>query len=48
MNFKNVKRNKKVFTKCKSENITEADSAPRVVIGLKMQLFDKIVNDFKL
>ena len=27
--FKKVRRNKKVYTKCKSENITEGDSAPR-------------------
>ena len=27
--FKNVRRNKKVHTKCKSEKITEADLAPR-------------------
>ena len=27
--FKNVRRNKKVYTKCKSEEITEAESAPR-------------------
>ena len=27
--FKNVRRNEKVYTKCKSEKITEADSAPR-------------------
>ena len=26
---KNVKRNKKAYTKCKSEKIPEADSAPR-------------------
>ena len=26
--FKNVRRNKKVYTKCKSKKITEADSAP--------------------
>ena len=27
--FKNVRRNKKVYTKCKSEKIPEADSARR-------------------
>ena len=27
--FKNISRNKKVCTKCKSEKIPEADSAPR-------------------
>ena len=27
--FKNTRRNKKVYTKCKSEKIPEADSAPR-------------------
>ena len=27
--FKNVRRNKKVYTKCKSEKIPEADSTPR-------------------
>ena len=26
--IKNVRRNKKVYTKCKSEKITEGDSAP--------------------
>ena len=29
LNFKNVRRNKNVYTKCKSEKITEADSATR-------------------
>ena len=38
--FKNPRRNKKVYTKCKSEKIPEAD--------LKMELLVKIVNNFKL
>ena len=44
--FKNVRRNEKVYTKCKSEKIPEAGSALR--IDLKMELPVKIVNDFNL
>ena len=44
--FKNVRRNKKVYTKCKSKKIPEADTA--LVIELKMELLVKIVMDFKL
>ena len=44
--FKNVRRNKKVYTKCKLKKIPEADSA--LVIELKMELLVKIVMDFKL
>ena len=47
--FKNVRRNKKVYTKCKSEKIPEADSALRVKIYyLKIELLLKIANDCKL
>ena len=44
--FKNVRTNKKVYTKCKSKKIPQADSA--LVIELKMELLVKIVMDFKL
>ena len=44
--FKKVRRNKKIYTKCKSEKISGAESAS--VINLKMELLVKIVNDFKL
>ena len=44
--FENVGRNKKIYTKCKSEKLPEVVQHP--VIVLKMQLLVKFVNDFKL
>ena len=44
--FKTVRRNKKVYTKRKSEEISEVDSTS--VIDLKMELLVKVLDDFKL
>ena len=44
--FKNARRNKKVYTKCKSEKYSGQIQHP--IIGFKMELLVKIVNDFKL
>ena len=43
--FKNVRRIKEVYNKCKSEKIPKRIQHP--VIDLKMELLLKIVNDFK-
>ena len=44
--FKNVRRNKKVYTKCKSEKTPEEGSGLRN--SLKMELHVKTVNGLKL
>ena len=44
--FKNVRRNKKIYTKCKSEKYLS--QIQHSTIDLKMELFVKIVNCFKL
>ena len=46
LTFKNVRRRKKVYTKCKSEKYFRQIHHP--VTDLKMELLAKIVSDFKL
>ena len=44
--FENVRRNKKLYTKCKSEKYPR--QIHHLVIDFKMELVVKIVNDFTL
>ena len=44
--FKNVRKNEKVYAKCKSEKYSK--QIQHTAIDLKMELLVKIVNDFKL
>ena len=46
--FKSVRRNKEVYTRCKSKKNNRGRFRTPYVTDLKMEFFVKVVNDFKL